>query len=77
MALCGRLEELMVNVALHIYRNNVIYEKKIPVLYFTLNKAVYGCLRLVLLFCERLVADMIGKGFELNPYNLFVENKMV
>ena len=30
-----------------------------------------------MLFYERLVVDMIDKGFELNPYNPCVENKMV
>ena len=46
MALCGRLSELMVNIVPQIYRQNVIYEKGRPVLYITLKKALYGCLRL-------------------------------
>ena len=46
----------------------MIYEKGRPVVYITLNKALYGCLRLALLFYEQLVADMRGIGFELNPY---------
>ena len=55
MELFGRLAELMVNIEPHIYIQYVIYEKGIPVLYATLNKAVYGCMILVLLLCERLV----------------------
>ena len=46
MALCGRLAELMVNISLQIYRQHMIYEKGRPVLYATLNKSFYGCLRL-------------------------------
>ena len=69
MALCGRLAELMVNIETQIYRQKVIYEKGRPVLYFTLNKALYGCPRLPFLFYERLVTDMRGKGFELNHYD--------
>ena len=69
MALCGRLAELMVNIETQIYRQKVIYEKVRLVLYFTLHKALYGCPRLPFLFYERLVTDMRGKGFELNPYD--------
>ena len=49
------------------YRQHAIYEKGSPVLYVTLKKALYGWLRLALLLYERLVADMRGRGFELNP----------
>ena len=67
MALLGRLEELMVKIAPQIYRHHVIYEKGMTVLYITLKKYLYDYLRLALLFYEKLVADMRGKGFELNP----------
>ena len=49
MELHGRLSELMVNIATQIYRQHVIHEKGGAVLYVTLNKALYGCLILVLL----------------------------
>ena len=41
MALSGRLEELVVNIAPQIYRNHRIYEKGRPVLYVNLTKALY------------------------------------
>ena len=41
MALSGRLEEIMVNIAPPIYRNHKIYEKGRPVLYVNLTKALY------------------------------------
>ena len=75
MALHGMLAEIMVNTAPQIYRQHMIYEKVSTVLYVTMNKALYGCLILVFLFHERLVAYMRGKGFELNPYNPYVANK--
>ena len=53
------------------------YEKGRAFLRVTLKKALYGCLRLALLFYERLVAEIRGKGFELNPYDPFVANKMI
>ena len=77
MALCGSLAELMVKLAPQIYIHHMIYEKGWPVLYVILNKSLYSCLRSGLLFYERLVADMRGKGFELNPYYPCVANKMI
>ena len=47
------------------------------VLYITLKKALCGCLRSELLFYELLMADMRIKGFELNPYDPCVANKMI
>ena len=44
MALHGNLAELKVKIASQIYRQHVIYNKGRPVLYVTLNKALYGCL---------------------------------
>ena len=74
MALCGRLAELMVNIAPQIYRQQVIYEDVRPLIYVNLKKDVYGCLRLKFLFYEQLVSYMRGKGFELNPYDPCVDN---
>ena len=77
MVLCERLAELLVKIVPQIYIQHVIYEKVSPVLYITLKKDIYGCLISALLFYEKLVADMRGKGFELNPYDPCVENKMI
>ena len=49
MALRGRLSELMVNISPQIYRQHTIYEKGSSVLYVTLKKALYRCLRSALL----------------------------
>ena len=77
MALGGRLEELVVKITPQIYRQHMIYKKGIISIYVTLKKSLYGCLRSAFLFHERLVADMRGKGFELNPYDPCVANKMI
>ena len=63
IALCGRLSELTVNISSQIYKQHVIYYKVRPVLYSTLKKALYGCMKSALLFYEKLVIDMVGKGF--------------
>ena len=44
MALYGRLEELMLNIAPQIYRHHVIHEKGSLVLYINLKKVLYSCL---------------------------------
>ena len=75
MALRGSLAELIVNISLQIYRQNVIYEKIRTVLYITLKKALYGCLRFALIFYERLLVGMRGKGFEINHYDPYVGKK--
>ena len=77
MALRGRLAELMVNIAPKIYIHHVIYEKARMFLYVTRKEVLYGCLILILLFYDRTVADMRSKGFDLNPYNPCVTNKMI
>ncbi len=64
MVLRGRLAELMVNFALQIYcKYFTLGAKGEPILYVTLQKALYGCLRSALLFYLKLVADLEVKGF--------------
>ena len=55
----------------------MIYEKGRTVLYFTLKKALYGCLRSAFLFYERILSDMRDKGFEINPYVPCMVNKII
>jgi len=78
MVLRGKLAELMVKVAPQIYRKYVtLGNKRELMLYMTLQKALYGCLRSALLFYLKLVADLEGQGFRLNPYDPCVANKLV
>ena len=46
-------------------------------MYVTLQKALYGCLKSALLFYRKLVTEIVGQGFELNPYDPCVANKIV
>ena len=77
MALCGRLEETILNISLQIYRHHVINKKERMVIYVTTKKALYRCLIFALIFYELLVSDMRGKGFELNPYDPCVASKFI
>ena len=48
-----------------------------PILYVRLLKALYGLLRSALLFYKKLRADLKKKGFEVNPYDPCVANKVI
>jgi hypothetical protein len=78
MCIRGKLAELMVKTAPDIYRNYIyVGPDNKPVLYVKLQKALYGCLRSALLFYLKLLKDLEGNGFKLNPYDPCVANKMV
>ena len=46
-------------------------------LYVQLSKALYGMLRAALLFYKKLRGDLEDLGFEINPYDPCVANKMI
>jgi hypothetical protein len=70
--------ELMVKTAPKIYRKYITIDaNNQPILYVKLQKALYGCLRSALLFYHKLVGDLKLQGFELNPYDPCVANKMI
>jgi hypothetical protein len=78
MTIKGRLAELMAKAAPHIYRKYITLEaNNHPILYVKLQKALYGCLRSALLFYKKLVGDLKSQGFELNPYDPCVANKVI
>ncbi len=68
MILKGRLAELMVQVAPNLYRKYISVNRKgTAVLYIKMQKVIYGLLRSALLFYRKLVTDLEGNGFVLNP----------
>jgi hypothetical protein len=78
MCLRGRLAEIMIKTAPEIYQKYIyVGPDNKPVLYVKLQKALYGCLRSALLFYLKLLKDLEGNGFKLNPYDPCVANKMV
>ncbi len=69
---------MMVKFALQIYCKYVTLGTKAePMLYVTVQKALYGCLQFALLFYLKLVANLEWQGFWLNPYDPCVANKVV
>ena len=59
------------------YKEYVSHEKGKKVLYVQLLKALYGCLRSALLWYELYSTKLKTMGFELNPYDPCVANKMI
>jgi hypothetical protein len=54
-----------------------IEEAKGKVLYLQVKKAIYGMLESALLFYKKLSSDLIGYGFNMNPYDPCVANKEI
>ena len=78
MVLEGPLAEMMARVEPKLYRQYITTNSKgKPVLYVKMYKALYGLLRSALLFYKKLVADLEAYGFEINPYDPCVANKII
>jgi hypothetical protein len=77
MKLEGKMAELLVRIDPKLYRKYIRIEKGRQVLYVQLMKALYGTLTAAFLFWKRLCSQLIKWGFELNPYDTCVANKMI
>ena len=66
----GPLVETMVLIHSAWYHPHITYNNKgVPMLYITVNKALYGLLRLALDFHLKLWCKLEEKGYETNPYD--------
>ena len=74
MTLRGQLVELMVIISPSIYKKHATIDWVQQVLYVSLQKALYGCLRSALLFYEKLVKELNYQVFVINPYDPCVAN---
>jgi hypothetical protein len=77
MKMVGMLAELMVKTNPRLYRQYIVLEKGRSILHLQLKKALYGMMKSALLFNKKLVAKLQDMGFEINPYNPCIANKMV
>jgi hypothetical protein len=59
------------------FKKFITYERGVPVIYARLKKALYGTLQAALLFWQELSGFLKGLGFEFNPYDECVMNKMI
>jgi hypothetical protein len=78
MRIDGPMAELLVNIDPQTYGPYLTTEGgNKPVVYVQLVKALYGMLQAALLFWRNLSGHLMEQGFELNPYDECVANKMV
>jgi hypothetical protein len=59
------------------YKKFVTHENGKRVLYLQLLKALYGCVQSALLWYDLFTNTLKNDGFELNPYDACVANKIV
>ena len=67
MVFRGTTAYIMVMADPALYRPFVSYETGKPFLYVRLQKALYECLKITLLFYEKLVGELEAYGFRINP----------
>jgi len=78
MQLQGPLATLLVDLAPEVYGPYLKEDKHgHPVLYMRILNAMYGIMRVALLYYQHFVANICSIGFELNPYDPCVANKLV
>jgi hypothetical protein len=76
MKLTGEAVKIMVRVD-KLYAPIVSTENGKQVLYLQLKKALYGCVKLALLWYELFSGTLQEMGFQLNPYDACVANKII
>jgi hypothetical protein len=76
MRLAGKMVELLLRIAPE-YEQHVVIEGGQRVLYVLLLKALYDTMRVALLFWRKLTSKWQEWGFQMNPYDLCVANKMI
>ena len=77
MEITGVSVDLMVEMAPERYEPYVVYEKGTKVIYVQVLRALYGMLVAALLWYKKLKNDLEEIGYEFNPYDACVANKMI
>lgn len=78
IVLKGTMAKLLLQVCPETYARFMTTDSRGQIaLYLVCNKALYGTMRAALLFWEDLSSKLQGWGFELNPYDQCVANKMI
>ena len=77
MRIDGAMAELLIQLDPDYYNQFAERHNGKLVLYVLLLKALYGTLKAALLFWKKLSSTLISWGFEINPYDPCVANKMI
>eukprot|EP00957_Ditylum_brightwellii_P134948 10289042-Ditylum_brightwellii.AAC.1 len=73
----GLLVDILFELCPGVYNEYVVHDGKSKVLCVCMLMALYGILILLLLFYKKFRTDIESIGFEINPYNVCVANRMV
>ena len=76
MKLRGKFVDIMCSLNPE-YLPHIRYEGKCKVLYLQVLHTIYGCLESALLWYNLYSSTLEKMGFTLNPYDLFVANKII
>jgi hypothetical protein len=77
MKIRGVLVDILLEMSPETYKDYVVYEGKNKVLYVQMLKALYGMMMASLLFYKKFRTDIESTGYEVNPYDHCVANKMI
>ena len=77
MKIKGRLADMLVEMAPEVHADYVTKENGVSVIYVEILKALHGMIKSPLLFYRKLRKDLEEIGFEINPHDPCVANKIV
>ena len=77
MKIRGILVDILVEISPETYKEYVVYERNKKVLYVRMNKALYGMMIASVLYYKKFRKDIESIGYEVNPYDNCVANKVV
>ena len=77
MKITGDLVDILLSINPDLYSEYVVYENGNKVLYVEVLRAIYGMLIAALLFYRKFKTDLEEHGFQFNPYDPCVANKMI
>jgi hypothetical protein len=77
MKVTGVLVDLLVNMSLEIYGPYAVMDKHRRVLYVQVLRDLYGMLISSLIWYMELRGDLEGNGYDFNPYEPCVTNKII
>jgi hypothetical protein len=77
MKITGVLVNLLVNLSPEVYGPYVVSDKHRKVIYVQVLRGLYGMLVSALLWYTKFRGDLEEKGYEFNPYDSCVANKMI
>ena len=73
----GKIAKLLAEIDPKAFDKFIHMENGKKVMYLKLRKALYGTLQAALLFWQTLSEKLLKWGFEVNPYDWCVANKMI